>query len=175
MNKNLIYVCLIFGTVVASLLLLGAGISTPSQAAPAVFPTLPPPPTNTPLPAPIPPTSVPPTGSLIELHVQFPGDWPWSRVHWQELWTVVEWQDEKGVWRTVKGWQGILDDVSIDASGLVWGKKVWWVAGDDLGRGPFRWTVYRDKGGRLLGRSELFYLPKSTNVFEHVEVTLRLP
>lgn len=174
MNKNSVYVCLILTTVVASLLLLGAWASLPSQAAPAVPPPLP---THTsiPVPTPIPPTPRPPTGGSIELHVQFPEAWSWSQVHWQELWTIVEWQDDKGKWHNVEGWQGTLDDVSIDEDDLVWGKKMWWVAVGDLGKGPFRWAIYRDKEGRLLGRSEVFYLPGSTNAIEHVEVTPRLP
>ncbi|MCP4544476.1 MAG: hypothetical protein GY832_45780 [Chloroflexi bacterium] len=169
MNNNPIYVCFILTIAVASLLLLGAGLSLPSQAAPS------------------PPTSLPdetsafvrestspaPAGGLIELRVEFSETW--SQVHCQELWTVVEWRDEKGVWRTVQGWQGILDSVSTDANNLVIGKKMWWVATDDLGRGPFRWAVYRTKNGRLLGRSELFYLPDSANATEIVDVTPRLP
>ncbi len=171
MNKTPVYVCLILTTVVASLLLLGSWMSLPSQAVlaiPAPLPTM----TYTPAPK---PTSPPPTGGSIELHVQFPEAWPWSQVHWQELWTVVEWQDDKGVWRVIEGWQGTLDDVLIDESGLVWGKKMWWVGVDDLGKGPFRWAIYRSKGGRLLGRSDVFYLPGSTNEIESVGVTLGLP
>ena len=108
-------------------------------------------------PLPLPPLPTPPmpsqaaparfTGGFIELRAQFPQAWQWKRSHWQELWTVVQWQDDKGAWRNVEGWQGSLDEVVTDEGGTVVGHKTWWVAKDDLGRGPFRWRVYRSQGG----------------------------
>lgn len=169
MNNNPIFVCFVLTVAVVGLLLLGAGLSLPSQAAPSV----PAPALNMASASVSEPASPPSAGGLIELHVQFPKAWP--EAHWQELWTVVEWQDDRGTWRTVEGWQGSLDDASITDGDLVQGKKIWWVAVDDLGKGPFRWAIYRDTESRLLGRSEVFYLPDSTNAIEHVEVALRLP
>jgi len=65
------------------------------------------------------------------------------------LWTIVQWQDDLGDWHDIEGWQGTLDG----------GKKVWWVAPADSGKGPFRWVVYQGQRGKLLARSESFYLP----------------
>ena len=48
------------------------------------------------------------------------------------------------------------------------GYKTWWVAKSDLAKGPFRWMVYRSKGGSLLEQSSAFYLP--TFVGERVVV-----
>jgi hypothetical protein len=84
-------------------------------------------------------------------------------VHWQDLWTVVQWQDERGVWHDVESWQGSLDEFSDDV-----GTKIWWAAKSDLSKGPFRWMIYQDKGGRLLEQSSEFYLP--TFVGERVVV-----
>jgi hypothetical protein len=72
---------------------------------------------------------------------------------------VVQWQDEWGYWQDVEGWQGELDQVKSDDDGAVAGQKTWWVSMDDLGRGPFRWRVYRSRGGYLLATSDEFYLP----------------
>ncbi len=76
------------------------------------------------------------------------------------LWTIVPWQDALGGWHDVQGWQGTLDGY----------QKLWWVAEDDFGTGPFRWALYQGKGGALLAVSESFYLPGLTN--ETVEVSL---
>ena len=133
-------------------------------------------------PLPLPPLPTPPmpsqaaparfTGGFIELRAQFPQAWQWKRSHWQELWTVVQWQDDKGAWRNVEGWQGSLDEVVTDEGGTVVGHKTWWVAKDDLGRGPFRWRVYRSKGGWLLATSQTFELPSQRRATTSVEVTL---
>ena len=120
-----------------------------------------------PRPTPQPTSAVPkpaPTGGLIELHVQFPEAISYQ---WQELWTVVQWQDEWGYWRDVAGWQGTLDSVAEGA-----GAKTWWVAEEDLGGGPFRWRVYRSAGGWLLVQSDEFYLPTRKGQAVAVAVTL---
>jgi hypothetical protein len=52
------------------------------------------------------------------------------------------------------------------------GKKTWWVAGRDLGTGPFRWRVYRSEGGSLLATSEPFDLPGAVGATVTVEVVL---
>jgi hypothetical protein len=90
------------------------------------------------------------------------------------LWTVVQWQDDKGKWTDVEGWQGTLDDVAIGEDGGVEGYKKWWVARSDAGKGPFRWVVYRSQGGAALATSEPFALPKSAGETGIIEVSLDL-
>jgi hypothetical protein len=146
-----LWLCL--ATVAALGLLFGgsgvvlAGAGQAAAAPTSTRPPLPPTPTASPSPAstatPAPARRV--EGGTIELQVRFARDWPWDEVGWQGLWTVVQWQDRLGGWRDVTGWQGNLDRVASGADGVV-GYKVWWVAGPDLGHGPFRWAVYRDKG-----------------------------
>jgi hypothetical protein len=137
-----------------------------AHAAPPPLPPLPPPPSQ----AQAAPARF--TGGFIELRAQFPPAWQWKRAHWQELWTVVQWLDEWGRWRNVEGWQGSLDEVVTDEGGTVVGHKTWWVAKDDLGRGPFRWRVYRSQGGWLLATSQTFDLPSQRRATTTVEVTL---
>jgi hypothetical protein len=122
-----------------------------------------------PLPQPLSPSAPQPspTGGFIELRVAFPQTWQPAAGHWQEMWTVVQWQDDKGVWRDVDGWQGTLDEVQDGQ-----GKKVWWVTKADLGKGPFRWVVTRGPGGAWLVVSESFHLP--TRVGETVPVQVSL-
>jgi hypothetical protein len=90
----------------------------------------------------------------IELHVAsaLPG-----------LWTVVQWQDAFGEWHDVEGWQGTLDEGDL---------KKWWVAEDDLGKGPFRWDLRQGIGGASMAVSELFYLPQSNGQVVSVEMSL---
>jgi len=127
------------------------------------------PPRPTPQPTPQPPHPPKLTGGFIQLLAQFPQDWPWATVHWQDPWTVVQWLDEWGYWRDVEveGWQGTLDEFQDGV-----GQKTWWVAKDDLGRGPFRWRAYRGQGGRLLATSEQFYLPQRNGETVRVELSL---
>lgn len=99
-------------------------------------------------------------GSQLVLLVQFPQDWPWDSVHWQDLHTMVQWQDPNtSAWHDVEGWQGTLDSVEIDDAGLVTGTKTWWVGGGEMGKGPFRWLVYDGPDGSLLATSAPFNLP----------------
>jgi hypothetical protein len=99
-------------------------------------------------------------------------------VHWQKLWTVVQWQDGmdwanlEGDWHDVAGWQGELEEIAIGEVGEVVGKRVWWVTEADLGKGLFRWQVYRGKGDVLLVTSEPFYLPDANGQTRVVEVSL---
>ena len=149
--------------------ILAAAVLLPlsAHAAPLPLPPLPPPP-------PITPVQVTPTftGGFIELRARFPQAWPWGRAHWEDLWTVVQWKDDKGTWRDVEGWQGSLDEVLTDEGRTVVGHKTWWVAKDDLGRGPFRWRVYRSQGGWLLATSQTFELPSQRRATTTVEITL---
>ena len=133
-------------------------------------------PTPTPIVQPVSPSR--PEGGLIELRVQFPQTWPWGEVHWQTLWTVVQWQDDAdwanpgGDWRDVEGWQGELEKIAIGEVGEVVGKRLWWVAKGNLGKGPFRWQVYRGKEDVRLATSEPFYLPDAKGQTRVVEVSL---
>jgi hypothetical protein len=110
----------------------------------------------------------PPAGGSIELRVWFP---EWIDFQWQALWTLVQWQDRSGHWHSVEGWQGSLDRVTI-ADGKVAGRKAWWLASDLLGKGPFRWVVYRVQGGKLVAESESFYLPDHAGRTVIVETAL---
>lgn len=114
------------------------------------------------------PTPVPVTGALIELRVIFPDTWPWGELHWQDLWTAVQWQDADGAWHTVAGWQGTLEDITLGEQVVGW--KRWWVDKKNLGAGPFRWVLYRDYGGPALATSEPFDLPATLGTVVMVEV-----
>jgi hypothetical protein len=144
---RLLIICgLLCGLVMTTLLL------TPAQAPVQALPPRP-----TPLVT-IAPTAVPSSyvreGGLIELHVQ-----P-ARVG---LWTLIQWQDARGQWHDVDGWQGTVDgDIQI-----------WWVAPRDFGKGPFRWRIYQSRGGLLLANSEAFSLPRHTGEIVRVDVALK--
>jgi len=80
----------------------------------------------------------------------------WSFGYWQQLWTVVQQQDDVGDWRDVQEWQGVFEEVHDDE-----GIKTWWVDEDDFGYGLFRWMVYDGPEGELIAQSEPFYLPSA--------------
>ena len=113
-------------------------------------------------PSPLPPRPTPPTpagepkpevsGAVLELRVQMEG----VGSPWQQLWTIVQWQDQQGYWHAVEGWQGTLDKIWESE-----GRKSWWVGWSDLGTGPFRWLVRESAQGGLMGVSEPFSLPSS--------------
>jgi hypothetical protein len=111
-------------------------------------------------------------GAQIQLQAQFPKNWPWETTHWQDLWTLVQWQDAHGEWHDVEGWQGTLDTVEIDAVGTVAGHKTWWVGEENMGEGPLRWRVYQGQDSPLLATSEPFYLPSASKTTLEVKVTL---
>lgn len=134
------------------------------QAAPADLPPRPPTATPTPVSGSGPASKAPP-GALIVLNVPFDAAWPTSGLAWQDLWTVVQWRDQRGVWRDVEGWQGSLDKVADEV-----GYKSWWLPEDLWGRGPFRWVVYRSQGGSVMEMSENFYLPSYANATTIVAV-----
>ena len=136
-------------------------------------PSLPPrPPVNHATPEPLPVEAGPEVGSAIRLEVQYSQDWPWSDVHWQAVWTFVQWQDPWGDWHDVEGWKGDPDEVKILDDGTVVSYKTWWVNRGDMGKGPFRWLVSYGQGGPLLATSEPFYLPEFGLVTIPVEVSL---
>jgi hypothetical protein len=145
--------------------ILMAALPQPAQALPP-RPTVPPTPT-----IPLAPESSA-AGAQIQLQAQFPASWPWQTTHWQDLWTVVQWQDAHGAWHVVEGWQGTLDTVEIDADGTVTGYKTWWVGEEILGQGPLRWQVYGSNGGSLLATSEPFHLPSASRITLPVNVML---
>jgi len=144
-------------------LLLATWLILPAQAVRADLP-----------PRPTPRPTVPPepawetllvSVAAIELRVRF-GQEGQAR-HWQEMWTVVEWQDAFGDWHEVEGWRGTFDEF-VDGEG----RKVWWVYRRDLGTGPFRWAVYMSPAGELLAHSESFHLPGAAGQRVEVSVTL---
>lgn len=127
------------------------------------------------------PTTVPPqqtsTGTAgLLLHATYPADWPWTRVHWQTPLTVVQWQDQDGIWHDVEGWQGSPDLIIPGPSNTMVGLKAWGVAAKDFGTGPFRWLVYADSSrAKRLATSEPFTLPSHSGHRRTVEVTLEQP
>jgi hypothetical protein len=142
----------------AIFLLWGSGVGQPAQAssaAQAPTPTRPPmQPLPTPTSAVTPKPGLPPEGGLIELWIYFAPK--------ETLWTIVQWQDGLGNWHDVEGWRGAPDQDD---------KVIWWVASSDLGKGPFRWMVYQGQDGKLIAKSETFYLPHQAG--EVVKVLLR--
>jgi hypothetical protein len=159
------------GALVAVFLLSLAVLARPVRA------DLPPRPTPSPeAPTPDPaPSYDPPPGSWIQLHTEFPVDWPWREVHWQTLWTVMQWQDPQGAWHEVEGWQGTLDDVSLAPDGGVTGEKAWWLGEANQGTGPFRWQVTLGREGNLLAISAPFDLPEVDGQAKTVTVSLTMP
>ena len=152
--------------ILAAVSWLAAG-ATPAQQ--SATPT-PPPPTWTPGPA---PTKTPegaplpepePGGGALKLQVRFS---PATLKHWQEAWTVVQWQDARGDWHDVEGWRGTLDEI-VSAEG----RKIWWVYRQDLGKGPFRWLVYDRVGGQSRVASQPFNLPSVSGQTMKVQVEL---
>src|SRR5512143_1602836 len=121
-------------------LVMTMSLLTPNQTSVQALPPRPTPATVTPTAA---PSSYVREGGLIELHVH-----PLQT----GLWTLIQWQDARGQWHDVDGWQGTLDG----------DLQVWWVAPRDFGKGPFRWQVYRSYGGSLLATSQAFSLPRRT-------------
>jgi hypothetical protein len=111
------------------------------------------PPRPSPSPSPVVASGGGPAGGAIELRVPLTSG-AWRGVYWQELWTVVQWQDSLGGWHDVDGWKGTPDEVTSGQA-----RKVWWVAQPQMGQGPFRWVAYDRSGGRKLAESASFYLP----------------
>ena len=145
-----------------------ASLGIVSSPAPArALPPRPP----TPTVADVVPARPTPDSGSIELRARFPAAMPGRESPWQELWTVVQWQDpHTGTWRDVESWRGTLDGVRGEDDGLT-GHKTWWGARRDLGTGPFRWLVYRSRGGSLVVASEPFDLPAGAGKTVVVEVT----
>lgn len=128
-------------------------------------------------PRPTPPTPITPEthprvdGGQIVLLTVFGDDWPSTGMHWQDLKTVVQWQDVWGYWHVVSGWQGSLDKVYADGH-QVKAMKTWWVPADIFCDGLFRWQVYVSQDGKLLAQSTDFNLPELIGQSVVVEVGL---
>jgi hypothetical protein len=161
MRKKRIATLSLLFLLVGSCLCFGAILTpTGTQAAPNIagLPTRTTP-HPTPLPTAIPPTSIPAPISTPIISGEHTGDAPGSQIKlrvaldspdWQRWWTVVQWQDERGDWHDVTGWQGILDGV-LKIDQLDYGTKLWWVEKKDTDSGPFRWLVYPLKGQGAVG------------------------
>jgi hypothetical protein len=121
-------------------------------------------PTPRPKPAPA------PIGATIALHLRFDPLWPQAGIPWQDLWTVVQWQDRGGNWHDVAGWQGTPDGI-VDGEG----RKTWWLSRKLCGQGPFRWVTYAARGGDPLATSEPFYLPTAPGQSVRIEVEIGPP
>ncbi|GIK56642.1 MAG: hypothetical protein BroJett015_23050 [Chloroflexota bacterium] len=125
------------------------------------------PPTATPVPqepTPAPPTATPEpvaepaqTGSRLQLHAHYGPNWQWHLTAWQELWTEVQWSDGAN-WYPVEGWRGQMDNIS-QVGGQWVSVREWWVGGENLGSGPYRWVIYERQGGAALLTSSPFSLP----------------
>jgi hypothetical protein len=78
--------------------------------------------------------------------------------------TALNWRSPDGGWHNVESWSGALDDGT---------QKIWWLAPDLFGRGPFRWLVYQStERDTLLVTSESFHLPDAEMEELWVEVSL---
>jgi hypothetical protein len=77
--------------------------------------------------------------------------------------TALNWRSPDGSWHDVESWSGALDDGT---------QKMWWLAPDLFGKGPFRWLVYQGERGKLLTTSDSFYLPDAEMEKLWVEVSL---
>lgn len=82
------------------------------------------------------------------------------------VWTVVQWQGGDGRWHDVQGWQGSFNHPEYVS---------WRVDQNEFGKGPFRWVVFENQRGGLLGVSEDFYLPTIDNEILEFSVTLTSP
>jgi hypothetical protein len=134
-----------------------------AQAAPSALPPRPP----TPTPTHLPPVNLPTVMAAIELHVRFGVKWSWGTMTWRDLRTVVQWQDRLGGWHAVDGWRGALDEFTDGE-----GRRVWWVAENDFGSGPFRWAVTDGKSDKPIAVSNSFNLPARRNERVIVEIML---
>jgi len=149
-------------TIVGCALLLVALLPAAAGAAPRGLPPRPTPSSS------VSESQLQKSGGFIQLWVAFDPSWPAAGLAWQELWTVVQWQDEDGVWREVEGWQGALDGVEGTQ-----GWKQWWFPGPFFGKGPFRWIVYAGKGGQWMAVTEPFDLPDQRGQVLRLEVWLQ--
>jgi hypothetical protein len=148
--KSITYltVAALFGFLFLSFVYAGVNANTTTDLPPR--PTGVPTPTAEPeQPAPPPPAEKPaavaPQGGFISLSMAAPSP---------DYWVTIQWYDGQGTWYTVSGWQGNFDHE---------GEVVWWVAPEDMGKGPFRWVVLSaEVDGHALAISDEFHLPTHT-------------
>lgn len=100
-----------------------------------------------------------PSGAVIKLHVIMAGCYRAGT----PLPTIVQWQDGPGAWHDVHGWQGPLDPSS---------ERLWWVAEEECGKGPFRWVIFDECGCSILAISKPFHLPQHPDEILVIEVRL---
>ncbi len=124
--------------------LLSTAVSTAAPPDLPPRPTVEPTATSVPLPTAV-ATPIPRQGGTITLQVT-----NGSRT----MWSIVQWQDALGDWHDVEGWRGHLDERTPNGQ-----SKTWWVAPDDLGKGPFRWQIFATETGPLLTTTDPFHLP----------------
>ena len=143
-----------FSAIVLVLLLLAGATLWGSVAPAAAAPDLPPRPTLTPTPDLSPqPTLTPMPENLARIVL--------AATAYEQGWTVVQWQGGDGAWHDVNEWR---EQVAA-------GQVRWRVAPKDFNTGPFRWLVYDDDTGEVLGVSPPFTLPSSPSHWVTVEVS----
>ncbi len=76
-------------------------------------------------------------------------------------WITVQWGDGLGNWTPVQGWAGTADDTDSTTGQLI---KHFSFFTPNFGQGPFRWAVYDQPGGTLLGYTNSFTLPTRAGV-----------
>ena len=160
-HKNLLGSLIVIGALCAWGMVL-----LPVQASPATLPPRYATPTVTPASAPTVPAAAP-KGAAIVLELTFGEGWHNQGMVWQELWTVVEWQDAGGAWHAVEGWQGSIGKVDGNT-----GWTTWRLEKNLFGQGPFRWVVYAHQDGPVLAHSQPFDLPGQTGKTVTVAVSL---
>jgi hypothetical protein len=142
---------------IAGLLLLAVLSSVTVQAAPVALP-----------PRPTEPPSVRShqerAVAQIELNFELAPAW---QQKWQELASVVQWQDSQDNWHDVDGWRGSFDGVVANAA-----TKTWAVSPSYFGAGPFRWKVYEVSNARETGYSQAFSLPHDSYQVEQVTLSI---
>jgi hypothetical protein len=112
-------------------------------------------------PRPNPPSVSPPVvGGGIELRA-----WAAQTIDWENVHTLVQWQDGLGGWHDVDGWRGTLDEIYADG-----GRKTWFVPEAHFGTGPFRWVVY--VGEETLVTGDPFDMPATDNQLVRTIITL---
>ena len=105
----------------------------------------------------------------IVLHIALPAADAGHVAAWQQLWTVVQWQDGLGRWNNVEAWQGAPQGNPGDAD-----HRAYVIDDKDLGKGPFRWVVLQSRGGATAGTSQPFNLPKTAGDSVRVDVAVSL-
>jgi hypothetical protein len=128
-------------------------------------------PTSTPVPAPA--VAHAPASSFIKLTTTFPADWPWHARHWRTVKTQVQWQTAAGDWVDVVGWYGAHDQIDAAEDDSAVATKLWWVAPEHYGAGPFRWVILEET--ELLVAGAPFTLPTRAGHTVGVAVQLTAP